>query len=318
MKILTTILALSLLFVACDDGTTTVPVRDETCDDGAPLTCTESEPVCDTGYIPAIISGCWYCVTDDTCEWEQTEADCTVDADCGNDEYCNPCATSSCPWCNDCVALCSPHGCDTGILATCFEQRPQCEDPSQTAVVIGDCWKCVDRLTCSDGRDTSCDDQTTPLCDMLEPTCKEYEILAWQDDCYRCVLPWTCDPVECHYDNACPDEELCDPCGTECPGCEETCVPGCGENPCATGATLTCADEKPYCGENLIAIVQESTGCWQCVLPDTCETERDEHCDDGSFPVCSQSPPDCPSDTIMAYMWSCYECVDPVTCQPVN
>ncbi len=41
-------------------------------------------------------------------------------------------------------------------------------------------------------RDTHCDDGTIPLCEMIPPVCKDGEILAYQNNCYRCVDPVTC------------------------------------------------------------------------------------------------------------------------------
>lgn len=43
--------------------------------------------------------------------------------------------------------------------------------------------------------DPRCDDGTEPICDMVPPICGENEIFAYQDNCYRCVDPQTCEPV---------------------------------------------------------------------------------------------------------------------------
>jgi hypothetical protein len=79
-------------------------------------------------------------------------------------------------------------------------------------------------------RDDSCDDGTVPLCDMVMPACSDYEILAYQNSCYRCVNPATCLPwgqANCKEDGDCPQGFTCAPCGTSsCPFCED-CVAAC-------------------------------------------------------------------------------------------
>ncbi len=79
-------------------------------------------------------------------------------------------------------------------------------------------------------RDTHCDDGTTPACRMVIPQCSEYEILAYQDNCYACVNPATCAPwgePGCESDKECATGETCDMCGTSsCPMCED-CVAAC-------------------------------------------------------------------------------------------
>ena len=65
------------------------------------------------------------------------------------------------------------------------------------------------------------DDGTIPICDMVPPECSEFEILAWQDHCYVCVNPATCEPwgePGCEVDAECPVDEYCNFCGTSsCP-----------------------------------------------------------------------------------------------------
>ncbi|MDA8142080.1 MAG: Kazal-type serine protease inhibitor [Desulfobacteraceae bacterium] len=79
-------------------------------------------------------------------------------------------------------------------------------------------------------RDESCDDGTAPLCDRVIPACSDYEILAYQNNCYRCVNPATCLPwgqANCKVDGDCPQGHACVPCGTSsCPFCED-CVAAC-------------------------------------------------------------------------------------------
>ena len=88
---------------------------------------------------------------------------------------------------------------------------------------------CYDVEDC--GRNSYCDDGTIPMCDMVEPDCEEpFEILAWQDDCYRCVNPATCHPwgvSDCETDSDCSSGAVCEHCGTSsCPTCDD-CVTAC-------------------------------------------------------------------------------------------
>ena len=137
--------------------------------------------------------------------------ECAGDDQCGPEAYCDPCASSSCPQCDDCLGACVLHGCQTEAQAICDMVRPSCE-PKQVSVIRDGCWKCVLRDTCYPIRDDHCDDGTEPVCDMIPPVCNSDEILAYQDNCYRCVNPDTCDPwgeppfvVSDHYQSECLD-----------------------------------------------------------------------------------------------------------------
>jgi hypothetical protein len=72
---------------------------------------------------------------------------CESDAECEASELCDPCATSSCPECDDCIAGCVPHACDPGLPAACDMVRPDCGD-GRTAVVRDGCYVCVELDTC--------------------------------------------------------------------------------------------------------------------------------------------------------------------------
>lgn len=80
------------------------------------------------------------------------------------------------------------------------------------------------------GHDGRCDDGSTTLCRRPTPICNEDEILAYQNECFRCVNPATCLPwgeAGCKEDGDCEENEVCDPCGTSsCSMCED-CVPAC-------------------------------------------------------------------------------------------
>ncbi len=81
--------------------------RDASCDDGTHLYCDSTVPVCSDYEILAIQDNCWICVNPATCmPWG--EPACMEDKDCPDESWCNPCGTSSCPFCDDCVPACVP------------------------------------------------------------------------------------------------------------------------------------------------------------------------------------------------------------------
>ena len=132
------------------DGQAPDAGRDTRCDEG-PLVCDGLPPMCGEGEVAAIRDGCWQCVNAITCApWG--EPGCGTDVDCSPREYCNSCATGSCFGCEDCVAGCVPHGCESEDAVTCRMLRPDC-GPSGVAVARtegegGSCWVCVNRMTC--------------------------------------------------------------------------------------------------------------------------------------------------------------------------
>jgi hypothetical protein len=121
--------------------------RNPVCDDGSDVTCDLfADPVCEGNEVLAIIDSCFNCVDPETCT-NTLFAFCDVDQECSNNEYCEMCATSSCPMCADCVAACMLHECDTEEEAECAMPRPSCEIGS-TAVVVSGCWECVSIDSC--------------------------------------------------------------------------------------------------------------------------------------------------------------------------
>lgn len=79
------------------------------CDDGSPLVCEIERPDCEPGEVRAVIDGCWSCVNPATCRpWGQPG--CAADGDCDPGEVCDPCGTSSCPLCDNCIPACRPGG----------------------------------------------------------------------------------------------------------------------------------------------------------------------------------------------------------------
>lgn len=154
-------------------------------------------------------------------------------------------------------------------------------------------------------RDTSCDDGTVPICLMVPPVCTEWEILAYQDQCYRCVNPATCRPwgePGCEHDAECPPAEHCNPCGTSsCPYCDD-CVPACRPHDCRTEEVAVCRMVRPDCENGQVAVIRG--GCWVCVDLQTCEPpptgceEAGGYCEDFMVP-CAEGyvggpPMDCP------------------------
>jgi len=129
------------------------PGRNTRCDDGV-LVCALDEPVCDVGEIAAIRDGCWTCINAITCEPWGTPG-CETDLSCVAREYCNDCATGSCPGCEDCVAGCVPHECPSEPAVDCRMARPDCGEGNVAVARMEDgarsaCWVCVNRSTCED------------------------------------------------------------------------------------------------------------------------------------------------------------------------
>lgn len=80
--------------------------RDTHCDDGTIPQCEELKVYCADHEIIAHQNNCYVCVNPATCKpWG--EPNCIEDKDCTYGQYCNPCGTSSCPACDDCVTACT-------------------------------------------------------------------------------------------------------------------------------------------------------------------------------------------------------------------
>lgn len=78
--------------------------RDTSCDDGSQVTCKRITPECSEYEILAIQNNCWVCVNPQTClPWGVPQ--CKTDEECKSG-ICDPCGTSSCPVCDDCVSAC--------------------------------------------------------------------------------------------------------------------------------------------------------------------------------------------------------------------
>ena len=118
------------------------------CDDGEALTCGTPGPACPAGAIAAVREGCWQCVDPGSCRvW--AEVGCETDAQCSAAEHCDPCGRGACPDCDECVAACRPHGCETESEPRCDTPRPVCLDGEVSILQLG-CWQCVDALGCDE------------------------------------------------------------------------------------------------------------------------------------------------------------------------
>ncbi len=262
---------------SCPDCRDCVPACIEHgCETESSVACDEIRPYCGE-YATAIVeNGCWVCVELDTCEPKEVQL-CTSGLDCELGQWCNPCGTSSCPGCDDCVAICVEHSCETQSLEDliCDAIQPDCGE-YRAAVIRDGCWICVDALTCETDVDMSCDDGTELLCDMEPPECGEHEILAVQDNCYVCVNPVSCAPwgePGCDSDMDCGPKDYCYFCATSsCPMCDD-CVAACIPHDCPTEDELMCYGVREDCGEGGVAVIQD--GCWVCVYLDTCEPMND-------------------------------------------
>ncbi len=246
----------------------------------------------------------------------QNVPSCETDGDCNPQSYCDPCASGSCPTCDDCVAGCLLHGCQTESVAACLTERPDCGSEA-VAVIRDGCWVCVELSTCRPPRDTSCDDGGELLCAIPEPECQEWEILSLQEGCWLCVNRDTCRPwaeAGCETDMQCTPERRCDPCARgSCPDCKD-CVADCVPHGCPTEPQATCRMPRTECPQGQVAVV--SSGCWVCVELSTCLPPRDTSCDDGTEVTCDMVPPVCRGDSILAAKNSCWECVNPLSCVP--
>ena len=109
-----------------------------------------------------------------------------------------------------------------------------------------------------DDRDQSCDDGTQPTCEMVPPDCAEWEILAYQGDCYVCVDPATCEPW-----------------GSQ--GC--TGDGDCASGVCTAGVCMLCRAGTHRCFGNWLRICAADESSWEDV----------EHCDALAGIVCSAS-----------------------------
>lgn len=299
---------------ACID-TPAAQCREISCDDGTEVTCEGSPPTCQEGELLAVLNSCWKCVNPATCvPWG--EPTCEADIDCPASSYCDDCATTSCPTCDDCVAGCVDHTCRTAAEPDCLRDRPDCE-VGDFAIIDDGCWTCVDRTTCQPpAPDETCAEASGVCAQPLE----------FCGDGFGAV------PA-----NDCAEQALC---------CAE--LP---EDSCDDGQPQTCDREPPRCAEGWTVALQE--GCWVCVNPatchpwgmPTCSTDADcgpeawcdpcgtascsscidcvsacvpHECFTEVFASCECDRPDCPGGTVSVIRSGCWECVAAESCTSIG
>lgn len=119
------------------------------CETEREASCRMLRPTCGEREISVVRDGCWVCVNERTCEAPASTGPtrCRGDAACAAGEYCDACGSSSCPECDDCIATCAPHLCDSESTLTCRCAQPECGEDG-VAVIREGCWVCVDVRTC--------------------------------------------------------------------------------------------------------------------------------------------------------------------------
>ncbi len=329
-----------------DPNTDCRPVQ---CDDGSALACGAELPLCRPGETPAVRDGCWACVDEATCE---IFTPCDSDRECADHQYCDPCASSSCPACTDCVGACVMAPCESESAVGCAVERPECAE-DEVGVVRDGCWVCVNTATCQpydgdcrssldcgpaelcdpcgtsscaecddcvpDCVETLCDTETVATCDEFRPECATGLVAVVEDGCWRCV-----ETAECGL----PDE--CGRGGGFCTAGPTGCPEGASRHEEAVCASLgdCCLPDDPNacaridggcfpsdipCPEGFA--VEDSVLC----LPDRvccAPAEPPERpCDDGSTLVCTSEPPECDEWSELAIIAGCWECANSLTCR---
>jgi hypothetical protein len=91
----------------CVTGTERLPCGTPAaeCDDGTEVICNMIPPECEETFeLLAVQDGCYVCVNPATClPWG--EPGCSESSECESG-HCDPCGTSSCPVCDDCLGAC--------------------------------------------------------------------------------------------------------------------------------------------------------------------------------------------------------------------
>ena len=111
--------------------------------------CEVEPPTCELGTVLIIRDGCWLCVDILSCEPMSTEPErvsCENTMDCPLGSICDPCGSSSCPSCPDCVSACVSV-CESEENSMCFSEQPVCED-AEVLIVRDACWLCVNSDSC--------------------------------------------------------------------------------------------------------------------------------------------------------------------------
>ena len=210
--------------------------------------------------------------------------------------------------------------CSDGMPVVCDAVPPECGNELEMANV-GGCFECVDPLTCQAktpppkadcAGDEGC--MATPyqilVTDVSEcfcPMCASWPATLEQHQARQSA--WNAICTEWEIQNPCPSPKCANP-GTP------TCVDGqcqlIKDDPCE--GELICDSLPLDCQAPFMTLIKD--GCWACGYPDTCS------CSMAETPTCKSPVPECPAGSIVAIQgedpsYTCYECVDPNTCQPV-
>ena len=295
----------------CDDC---IPGCLPICESEAVAECEIERPTCTEGEVSIIREGCWLCVDQNTCEPRiaETEPNCSSDQDCAVGQYCNQCATASCPVCEDCVGLCQDSPCQSEEVAECDRVRPRC-DEGLVSVIREGCWQCVDQIAC-------------------EPS----------------LIP----QGMCMTNDECEVGSYCDECATSsCQGCAD-CVGLCTVSSCESEAQAVCEEEPPSCEPGTVLIIRDgcwlcvgrdsceamsmapplnrcdrSADCSFGSICDPCAGSSCPNCDDcisACRPVCESADsalcntvqPECEADQVLIVRDGCWLCVDQISCEP--
>lgn len=333
-------------FCAFDPATDCRPIA---CDDGEPLTCDDELPLCRPGEQPALRGGCWACVDQVTCE---VFTPCEHDRECADHQHCDPCATSSCPECDDCIGACVTSPCESASAIGCSVARPDCA-AGEVAVIQDGCWVCVNQTTCEpyEGAcrthldcgpaelcdpcgtsscpdcedcvpacvDTECDTEATPTCEEFRPECAPGLVAVVEGGCWLCVETAGCGlPPECgHVAGFCTGGPAGCPEGASV--AEEALCRTLGDC-CIPDDPNACARIDGGCFPADIPCPEGFAGdpSVPCLPDRVCCAPADppeRPCDDGSTLICESEVPVCDEWSELALVAGCWECVNSETCR---
>ena len=287
--------------------------QDSPCESEDTAECDLDRPACRDGFISIIREGCWLCVDQNTCEpvSRELEPSCNSDQDCAIGEYCNQCAAASCPYCDDCIALCQAGPCESEEVVECEVERPLCAE-GFVSVVRDGCWLCVDRVRCEPNQpqqDTcmtnddcevgdycdecatsscegcldciglctvsSCESEAEVQCEVQAPSCEPSTVLIIRDGCWLCVDQNSCEAMSMEEPiNECQSNADCS-FGSICDPCARSSCPACDD--CISACRSVCdSEEASLCFSTQpecdeTQVLIVRDGCWLCVSQMTCE-----------------------------------------------
>ncbi len=266
------------------------------------------------------------------------------------------CTINSCPEnqiCNVVTGECISKEPECRVNQDCPESKPLCREGVCTTEVVA-CGDGIcdigEKFSCPQDCDTVCDFAYECAELPWEVDCSGY----WSCENNQCIenCGGTCGNGRCNKGNGetvknCPEDCNEGPiCGDgtcddgerfSCPqDCDEE--PVCGNGICEMGEWDSCPADcqvEPVCGNNICERGERRSCPQDCDEQEcrsdrdcrdnpqkpicengVCVEDRDNHCDDGTVPLCDMMPPVCLNGQILAYKNSCYECVDPNTCEP--